>query len=66
MNMKSMHNEKTTARQNWIDGLKGIGIALVILGHAARHDMMADSDLCGIWVYFALSEREKRNYRHHL
>jgi len=50
-----MHNEKTTARQNWIDGLKGIGIALVILGHAARHDMMADSDLCGIWVYWIYS-----------
>lgn len=46
---------ETKCRLDWIDGVKGIGIALVVLGHAARHDMMADSDLCGFLAYLIYS-----------
>ncbi len=34
------------SRLGWIDAAKGIGIVLVVLGHAPRHDMFAESALC--------------------
>lgn len=46
---------QTKTHLNWIDAAKGIGIALVVLGHAARHDMMADSNLCGFLCYLIYS-----------
>lgn len=46
---------ETKTHLDWIDAAKGIGITLVVLGHAARHDMMADSDLCGILCYLIYS-----------
>lgn len=45
----------TGTRLDWIDAAKGIGIALVVLGHAPRHDMMAESDLCGFLFHFIYS-----------
>ena len=50
-----MRLEQTGQRQDWIDVLKGIGIFLVVLGHAARHDMMAQSSLCGFLIYWIYS-----------
>ena len=53
--MRPMHIEQAVNHQNWIDVLKGIGILLVVLGHAARHDMMVESSLCGFLVYLIYS-----------
>ena len=50
-----MHIEQTKSRQAWIDVLKGLGIFLVVLGHAPRHEMMADSALCGYLSYLIYS-----------
>lgn len=55
MNMKTMRIERTKSHQDWIDVLKGIGIFLVVLGHAARHDMMEESSLCRLLVYLIYS-----------
>lgn len=50
-----MGNVQTRTRTPWIETVKGIGILLVVLGHAPRHDMMADSTLCGYLAYFIYS-----------
>ena len=50
-----METTQTKTRMSWIETLKGMGILLVVLGHAPRHDMMADSALCGYLAYLIYS-----------
>ena len=50
-----MENTQTKTRMPWIETAKGIGILLVVLGHAPRHEMMADSALCGYLAYLIYS-----------
>ena len=47
-----MEQKQIQTRSNWIEAAKGIGLALVVLGHGARQEMMEQSDLCGFLSYF--------------